>query len=227
MRVSARMPDEVQIPSQAVSPDGADLRAPVRDMLEGLMLLGSDKDMQDAAGMKALFTGPPQSVALIEAGATAASKWWATGLGATAAGLWAIVGTWYDTQPERVQMVILGGTAVVTAALVLALGYLIASDVRGRALASIGVIEARAKVATTMVEAARRVYAPPADSTPPELIPLPKALRARNQRVAAANQDDWLAVAIERRADGTTNYLLVKDSTEASLPASAVEFITT
>jgi hypothetical protein len=38
------MPDEVQISSQAVSPDGADIGVPVRDMLEGLMLLGSDAD---------------------------------------------------------------------------------------------------------------------------------------------------------------------------------------
>jgi hypothetical protein len=221
------MTKEVQIPSQAVAPDGADLCPPVRGLLEGLDLLGTSDESKQADGIQAVFKGPPQSVALIEAGATAAAKWWAAGLGATVAGLWVAVAGWYEKQPDGVQTVILGGTAVVTAALVLAIGYLIASDVRSRALASIAVIEARAHVATSMVEAARLVYAPPADSAPPELIPLPKALRAKNHRVPAADEEGWLAIAIERHADGTIKYLLVKDSSEASLSASDVDFITT
>jgi hypothetical protein len=220
------MAEEVRIPSQAVAPDGADICPPVRALLEGIDLLGTSDESKAAASFESTFKGPPQSVALIEAGATAASKWWAAGLGATVVGLWAAVGSWYEDQPERVQTVILGGTAFVTAALVLAIGYLIASDVRGRAAASIAVIQARANVATTMVDAARRLYAPPAASMPPELIPLPKALKAKNQRVPAGDQEGWLAIAIERHADGTTKYLLVKDSAEASLQASEVEFIT-
>ncbi len=220
------MTDDVKIPSQAVSLEGADLCKPVRGLLEGLDLLGTTDEAKKAEGFHGLLFGPPQSVALIEAGATAASKWWAAGLGVAVIPLWGIVASWYDGQPEKIQVVLLAGASLITAALVIAIGYLIASDVRGRATAAIAVIDARTKVATSMLEAARTLYAPPATSAPPELVPLPKAIRAKNHKVPAPDQTDWLAVAIERTGDGSIKYLLVKDSSQASLPASDVEFIT-
>jgi hypothetical protein len=71
------MPDQdVQIPSGAVSED-EDVRVPVRAQLEDLQLLGGEND--DSKGLDALFKGPPDSIALIEAGITAATKWWAAG----------------------------------------------------------------------------------------------------------------------------------------------------
>jgi hypothetical protein len=214
---------QVQIPSQAVSLDGADLCPPVRGLLEGLDLLGKSTESGQAEGFVSAFTGPPQSVALIEAGATAATKWWAAGLGATVVGIWGSVAAWYGDQPERVQVVVLGGAALVTAALVLAIGHLIASDVRGRAVASVSVIQARAKVATSMVEAARDLYAP-AEPAPPQTIPLPGRLRARNLDEHGDARKGWLVVAMERHADGTISYLLVKGSQQVALPATKVQF---
>jgi hypothetical protein len=216
------MPDVVQIPSQAVSAE-ADLCPPVRGLLEGVDLLGTKKEAKKASSFASTFRGPPQSVALIEAGATAASKWWATGLGAALIPLWGAVAGWWGGQAEKVQVVVLGGAFVVTAALVLAIGYLIASDVRGRAAASVAVIQARSNVATSIVDAARDLYAPPAESVTPELIALPSAIPAKNlsQR---GNEDGWLALAIERQADGSLKYLLVKDSSEDRLSASDVDF---
>lgn len=70
---------DVRIPGKAISADG-DVLGPAKAFLQGLKLLGSDKEMDAAGNAAAAFTGPAQSVALIEAGATAASKWWATGL---------------------------------------------------------------------------------------------------------------------------------------------------
>ena len=84
----------VQIPGKAVS-DNTDLRQPVRALLEDLNLLGTAQEDQDAQGFQAAFTGPPQSVAVIEAGATAAAKWWAAGLGAAVIATWSSVAVWW------------------------------------------------------------------------------------------------------------------------------------
>jgi hypothetical protein len=73
--------NEVRIPRKAVS-DDTDIREPARNLLEGLNLLGTREETEQAKGFTAAFTGPPQSVALIEAGATAAAKWWSAGLAA-------------------------------------------------------------------------------------------------------------------------------------------------
>ncbi len=78
---------DVAIPGKAVS-SGADIARPVRALLEDLQLLGTKEQSDNASGFVAAFKGPPQSVALIEAGATAATKWWATGLGASIIAVW-------------------------------------------------------------------------------------------------------------------------------------------
>lgn len=64
------MSDDVKIPSRAVS-DEEDIVEPTRELLQGLRLLGDSDGDGDGAG--AVFSGPPQSVAVIEAGATAAA----------------------------------------------------------------------------------------------------------------------------------------------------------
>lgn len=87
-------PTDIRIPGKAVS-DDADLRKPVRSLLEDLNLLGTEEEAKKAQGFKAAFAGPPQSVALIEAGATAAAKGWAAGLGAVVISLWGAVAKWW------------------------------------------------------------------------------------------------------------------------------------
>src|ERR1700744_5615636 len=111
----------VQLPGDAVDGDGDDVLAPARALREGLSLLGSLEDTNSADGGASILFGPPQSVALIESGITAATKWWSTGLGAAVAAAWAAVGIWWPKQDHGVQIATLGAAAVVTAALVLAI----------------------------------------------------------------------------------------------------------
>jgi hypothetical protein len=86
---------DVRIPNKAVS-DGTDVRGPAEALLRGLYLLPRGDDLQKADGLGSVLHGPPQSVALIEAGATAAAKWWAAGLGASVLAAWGSLVTWWD-----------------------------------------------------------------------------------------------------------------------------------
>lgn len=212
-----------QIPGKAVS-DGTDVCRPVRTLLEDLNLLGTAQDLDKAKGSGSLLSSPPQSVALIEAGATAASKWWASGLGALVIPTWGAVLAWWGGQDTTIKAVVVGGAALVTAALVLSIGYLIASDVRGRAAAAVSIIEARARLATTMIQAAESVYEPTAAASVVEVVPLPSQVKAKNFARPADDEDGWLVVAMERHADGSLRYILVKGSSEATVPASQLEF---
>jgi hypothetical protein len=216
-------PPNVQIPSNAVSAEG-DLRQPVRSLLEDLNLLGTAQENQQAEGFSSAFTGPPQSVALIEAGATAAAKWWAAGLSALVIPIWGAVAAWWPKQKIPIEVTVLAAAAVVTTALVLSIGYLIASDVRGRAAASVSLVQARAKLAARMIQAAEAVYEPRPAGSVPDIVPLPSAIRAKNLGRPAADEDGWLAVAMERHSDGNIKYIVVKGSSEESVPASGLEF---
>src|SRR5438094_78317 len=80
----------VTFPGKAQDPTGNDLSKPVVQLLNDVNVLGTTEDLKAANGTGAAFAGPPESVAIIEAGATALGKWWATALGA-GAGLTGIV----------------------------------------------------------------------------------------------------------------------------------------
>jgi len=213
----------VQIPSKAVS-DKTDVREPTRTLLEDLNLLGTKEDTKAASKITAAFTGPPESVALIEAGATAAAKWWAAGLGALLIPLWASVAGWFPDQDTSVKVVVLGGAAVVTAALIGSIGYLIASDVRGRAAASVSIIEARATVATEILEAARALYTPAADGPAAEIIPLPSGVTAKYLPAEGGDEAGWQVIAMEHQSDGSVKYIVVKKSQEKKASASELIF---
>ena len=189
-------------------------------------LIGTDKEMEKASGPAAFFGGPPESVKVIEAGATAAAKYWAAGLGATALLLWARLGKWYDTQPPNAKLVALAGAALFSAAVAIAISHLLASDVRGRAAAAVATVEARARIATRMIEAAQEVYEPPSATSGVQIIPLPAALKARNLSEQASNEKGWLAIALESHADGKRKYILVKGQAEQTVEQAKVAFDT-
>jgi hypothetical protein len=69
------------IPSNAVG-TGGDIAAPTTALPQALDLLDSETELQSAVNGPIDLTGPPQIVALSEAGATAASKGWVDGLAA-------------------------------------------------------------------------------------------------------------------------------------------------
>ena len=215
-------PPNVQIPSQAVT-ETTDIRKPVRDLLEDLNLLGTPSELNAADGLSGLFKGPPQSVAVIEAGATAVAKFWAGGASVTIAATWGAVWNWLSNEPERIQMVGLGGAAFLTAALVLSIGYVLASDVRGRAAASVSTIEARVHVAETMIRAAETVYKPEPVTFEVQIVPLPAGLNVDN--LEGADQNGWRAVALESQSDGTYKYIVVKGSEQATLAANDLRFV--
>jgi hypothetical protein len=215
---------DVQIPGKAVS-DAADVRAPVRSLLEDLNLLGSVAETEKAEGFKAAFAGPPQSVAVIEAGATAAAKYWGAGLGASAIATWGSLVAWWGDQEGNVQVAAIAGALFVTAAVAIAIGHLLASDVRGRAAASVATIEARALVAETMIRAAGDAYEPPSAISQAQIVPLPSRIRVNNLEEAAGDEEGWLAVAMERQPDGALKYIVVRDSKEAKVLASKLEFV--
>lgn len=215
---------DVQIPSKAIS-DEEDVRKPVRDLLEDLNLLGSRTETEKAGTFASIFTGPSQSVALIEAGATAAAKWWAAGLGATVAVVWASVVGWWGNQESGIKMVVVGGAAFATAALVWSIGYLIASDVRGRSAAAVATIEARSRLAEKMIAAAQEAYKPASPAIEVQIVPLPQGVRVKNTEQPATNEEGWLALAMERHPDGSLKYIVVKGSHEATVTAAKLEFV--
>ena len=85
-------------------------------------------------------------------------------------------------------------------------------------------ITARASVATTMIGAAQAVYEPAKDRTVPELIALPRRVRVKYLARPADDEDDWLAVAMERQSDGQIQYVIVKGSSQAKAPAAELDF---
>lgn len=144
-----------RIPRNALD-DETDLVTPAANLCRGLYLLGDQAEMEKA-GAAATFAGPPQSVALIEAGATALSKWWAAGLGGVIIATWSSVFGWYAGQPQPLKIVILWAAGIITAALVLAIAYILGSDIRSRARAAVATIEARSRIAEAFIRAAQDV----------------------------------------------------------------------
>ncbi len=214
---------QVQIPAKAILADGDDVLAPARILLQELNLLGSDTETEAAGSAPAVFTGPPQSVALIEAGATAASKWWATGLGASVVTAWGAVRTWWSGEQPANQRVALWVAAIVTAAALLGIAYLLASDVRGRAAAAVATIDARATIAVTMTRSAEAVYEPTPTAATEQLVPLPAPLEVSHTRKPQAEESGWRAVALLSNGSDVTKYLVAKGAAHEWVNASDIE----
>jgi hypothetical protein len=103
------------------------------------------------------------------------------------------------------------------------LGCLIASDVRGRAAASVSTIEARASIATKMLGAARALYEPTSNGLA-QIVPVPGDLKARYLPAAGDDEAGWHVVAMERQSDGSVKYIVVKGSQEQKASASELVF---
>jgi hypothetical protein len=214
---------EVQIPRKAVS-DGTDLGEEARDLLQGLNLLPSRKDLANSDGFRTAFSGPPDSVALIEAGATAATKWWSAGLGATVVVAWANVAGWWKSLPDDQQLVAIAGAAVATGFVAIAIGHLFASDVRGRAEASVATIAARAQVAMRMIEAAQAVYEPTPAASAATYTSLSPPTRVTNTEAEPGDEKGWLAIETERHPDGSLKYRVVKEAKAQVVDVSRLRF---
>jgi hypothetical protein len=215
----------VQIPADAVNQTGDDIAPPATDLLQALQLLGNDSDLGDATGFNSAFTGPPQSVALIEAGATALSKWWAAGLATAFGGIWAAIVGFWGKQDHSTQRVVLWVASIATAAAILAIGYILGSDVRGRSLATVSSIEARSKIATAMLHLAQTAYRPQTVAAMEQTMALPQPLSVDFVRRPRDDEAGWRAIAIAIAADNTTRYLLIKGPNKEWADASDIRFV--
>lgn len=213
-----------KLPAKAVAPDGADLVAPAAGLLRGLSLL-PEKDQK--AGRWATITGTPESVAVIEAGATALSKWWAAGLGAAVVALWASVRKWWPDQDPDLQAAVVWGAAIATAALVLGLAYIVGSDVRGRSAASVATINARADVAEALIREAaalslKQEAKEKGEEPAAQVVAISPRLQMRWIRRKGADEEGWYASAFRVRGD-KVDFWLAKGSVQEWVPSTDVE----
>jgi hypothetical protein len=156
--------DIVQVPEQVVNKDGKDVLEPLKATLTGLNILPADGALAKS-GASATFTGPPDSVSIIEAGATAFSKWWAaavSALGGTAVISAAATGFWRG-QTGGTRIALVGGLAAVLVAVILAVALIVSADVRGRAQGASAQYYARASVAGEFLRISQLASRPPAE----------------------------------------------------------------
>jgi hypothetical protein len=145
------MGDETKIAAGAVDPDGHDLIAPLQTVLRKISVLPEEGD---AARVGAL-AGTPDSVAIIEAGATTFSKAGVTAIAALGGGgviLAAVQGFW-NGQRDAMRIVLVSCFTAFLVALVVALAVIIAADVRSRARASVAQYDARSAVTVEYLRA--------------------------------------------------------------------------
>lgn len=214
------------LPASAVAADGEDLVAPTQTLLQGLYLLGTTAEMAQGDGFNAFIGRTPQSVAVIESAATAISKWWTAGLGAVVISAWGSVVKYWGDYPDQRNTTLIAA-AVVSAAALVGIAYVVGSDVLGRSQASVATINARRDIATTVTAAALSLRAPaPAEAEDtrgaPTTIHLPAALPARS--LHGPDTDGWLAVLAQLEGTTVTQYLLVKGATTQWTDAADVVF---
>lgn len=228
------MADIVQIPGGAVDSgsSGNDLLEPTTLLLQKLGLLSDPTSSSKVT----LSGGTPRELQLIEAGVTSVTKWWTAGGAATVAVIWGSVSGWWATQDSPVRSTALDAAAIVTAALILAVGYLLATDLRSRGTAACARISARAVVADRMIkaaEAASQPHAqPPAANSPAsvsasaqpagQIIPLPKPLEVAN--LDGTDEPGWMAVAMMQGASGDIKYVVVKEDRQQTLAVPQLSF---
>jgi hypothetical protein len=164
-------------------------------------------------------------VAVIEAGATALSKWWAAGLAAGVAGVFPAIKVFWENEDEATQRVLIIAIGIGIAAAVLAIGYIVGSDVRGRSAASVATIEARAKIADAVARLSESAYTPPRIDGDQQILALPAALRVCNgKKHGDAAEAGWRAIALRGTGDDL-QYLLVKETEQDWVEQEHVHFV--
>jgi hypothetical protein len=140
---------DIRIPGDAIDANGKDLLEPLQGLLTGISALGSASDSTGGA-----FSSPSQGVAIIEAGATALTKWWSGAVAAVggATVLTASITKFWNGQQGGSRIALLAVTGGLLAAVAIALAIIVSSDVRGRATGAAAIYATRAQVASSMLE---------------------------------------------------------------------------
>jgi hypothetical protein len=244
------------IPEQALNASGADILSPLKELEQGLGILPDDTDLAKS-GAAATFTGPPDSVAIIEAGATALSKWWSVvvaGLGGAAAITSGVTKFW-SGQTGGVRIALIGGMAGLLIAALLAISVMVAADVRGRAQGMVALYTARANIAAQFLQqsltashpncaatqsnppSAAGVHAD-AQSNPPDRGAAKAALNQAVPIYLAASSAPALVLhkpsnqagylaGVRQLADGTTELLLIRQSDQQTTWCAADDLTVT
>ena len=162
------MATDVQIPEQATAPNGDDLLGPLQQLLTGVNTLGGANGSTGGA-----FSSPAQSVAVIESGATALTKWWSGAIAALggATAITAAVTRFWNGQQGGARIAMIATTGAVVAAIAIALAIIIHGDVTGRAAGAVAIYAARQGITETFLEVSRPP--PPTGVTPPAQVQRP------------------------------------------------------
>lgn len=221
MTEGAQEPGSAKFPAKSVAADGADLGLPTANLLRSLGMLPTEGEV---AGPSAAIRGTPDSVVVIEAGATTLSKFWASGGGAVILAGWAAVRIWWSHVDTGVQGTVIWAAAIGTAAIAVGIAYIVGSDVRGRAAATVATLEARGRVAQAMIRESARLYMPePAAATTAQLVPvLPVQVVEWTARYGPDEQG-WMASAMRVTGD-EVEYRLAKGIENAWVPATEIKF---
>jgi hypothetical protein len=198
---------------------GANIGEDAVTLLYDLNLLPTKADLDSAGGGKAAFGGPSQSVALIEAGGSAVSKWWAAGGSVLIVGAWgSVVHFWDSKSSAGVHTTLIWAATIVTAAAAVGIAYLLSSDLQGRASAMVETINARREIASTFITAATQANG---DSQP---LVLPVQGRTATNLVGE-DSPGWHVIAVQPNTDASkVKYLLVKGATTEWVAAASVQF---
>lgn len=140
----------VRLPGNAYDAEGADLGAPVQQLLVDLNVLEKDSDQ----GKVGALTGTPFSVQVITSGATAFGKGWSSivgflgGGGAIAAG---IKGLGFSSGQPLVAAVFTASAGILAAAVAISIAVMVRADVSSRALATAAQYQARATITSALL----------------------------------------------------------------------------
>lgn len=204
-----------QIPANAINPAVEDDPVvPAGRLLRDVNLLGPEGEED---GFASTFEGSSMGVAVIESTATALAKWWATGGSAVLVAVWLWAAKYWPNQDPVTKRTIILSVAIFSAAMVLAVGHLLSSDVRGRAVASAATSRARADIVDSVIRASLT------DETH-RAIPLPQLFHVGWSK-GGDTRRDWvvLAVAGNVESDGL-RFLIQRDTRHEWVSATELSF---
>lgn len=176
-RRNTRLADQVQPDHQILvewpkvsisnEADDNDLGPPLAQLMADMGIKGTDADEESAEKTSAAYKGIPVSVSIIEAGATAAGKGWATAIAALggATAVWAAVTDFWNSQQEPTRGTLIIAAAIVVAACALGSALIMYGDIKARGQAAAAQYYARASVASAFLGGATAAARTTADQS--------------------------------------------------------------
>lgn len=191
----------VKWPGKAYDPEGDDLGVPLQQLLVDLHVLEKEGD-------KAGLFVTPLSLQVITSGSTALAKGWSSFVGLLGGGVAitaAATALGYDSAEVIEAAVFTASAGIVAAATAVSIAIIVRADVLARATASAAQYEARAAIASALLNSAQ--YNIPIPPTPPTREP---------NYMLRTNDDRWHAV--ERFSLGDAGVLAKVRGSDTPIP---------